>query len=533
MRSGILGFPVDQNADEELDIQRFEAPGAHTWTKPAWAEWVRVVVIGGGGGGGSGRKGAADVSRWGGSGAGGGGCSVFECAASALPSTVDLQVGAGGLGGAAIETDSTNGLSGQAGAPSRFGTYCGAMGAPAGGFGGSTPNGNVVGGLGLYPGTQGGGHTTPVRGPSWFSGQGGTPAPPISGTGVLSPRFLSPGGIVRPGIEPSGFVSLAGSGAVGVLAGEGAAGGDAIGPGGGGGGGSAGTDGAADSGRGGNGGYGAVYVICWGGPVRPVNVQSFDSSGVWRKPSDHQFTVARVFVLGAGGGGASGSNNDAAHGGSGGGGGGGAIAEFPLAILPDEVDVVVGAGGVGGAGAPENSNGIAGGRGGSSAFGVLLSAYGGLGGIGDPSGPHPWTASPVAAPAPYPGGIAGGGTNSNGASSGQAGFSTGGGGGSGGAFQRLGGRPWVPNAQSHARALQPAHNGAPFTGPPAPIADGPGFFGGTGGGGAGGRGSSSGLANPGQPGGRGGGGGGSNGTWLNAPAAGGDGGNGYVCVVCQ
>ena len=106
------------------DIQTFTCSPANTntvgtWNKPDGAVSVSVMLISGGGGGGSGRRGAAGSLRTGGGGGGGGGVSMATFPASTLPSSVNVNIGAGGTGGAAVTTDGNAGVNGSL---SRFGT---------------------------------------------------------------------------------------------------------------------------------------------------------------------------------------------------------------------------------------------------------------------------------------------------------------------------------------------------------------------------------------------------------------------------
>lgn len=107
-----------------------------------------------------------------------------------------------------------------------------------------------------------------------------------------------------------------------------------------------------------------------------VNIQLFDTSGTWTKPS--RGTVAFVETWGAGGGGAAvgltGSSPCAA------GGGGGAYNSrwINLADLANTVSVTVGAGG--GAVSASGATGNSGGSGGTTSFGGAVTAYGGGGG---------------------------------------------------------------------------------------------------------------------------------------------------------
>lgn len=111
-----------------------------------------------------------------------------------------------------------------------------------------------------------------------------------------------------------------------------------------------------------------------------VNVQQFDSTGTWTKPTGG-YTMARIQVWGGGGGGGRYTGSAAT-----GGGGGGAYNEItvPLSYLAASVTATVGAGGTG---ATATGNGAAGGTTSfalATAWGTIstLYAYGGGGGSG-------------------------------------------------------------------------------------------------------------------------------------------------------
>lgn len=103
-----------------------------------------------------------------------------------------------------------------------------------------------------------------------------------------------------------------------------------------------------------------------GPPSGATDVQIFNSSGTWTKPSGGQ-TMAIIECIGGGGGGG---------GSKGGGGGGGGYARLLVALssLGSTVSVTVGSGGT------------AGGPGGTSSFGTWLHAYGGGAGYPNSSG---------------------------------------------------------------------------------------------------------------------------------------------------
>jgi hypothetical protein len=109
-----------------------------------------------------------------------------------------------------------------------------------------------------------------------------------------------------------------------------------------------------------------------------VNVQTFNASGTWTKPTINGNIAgrfARIQVWAGGGGAGRGPNNSSA---SGGGGGGYNEIVVPLSTLGATVTVTIGAGGVGRTG----STGF-GTAGGQTSFGSHCTAYGGGGGAGN------------------------------------------------------------------------------------------------------------------------------------------------------
>ena len=84
------------------DIQTFGSSttsGTYTWTKPAGAKWVEIILYGGGGGGGAGYQNATTIAR---SGAGGGGAGAYFYGivpADQLGATESVVVAGGGAGG--------------------------------------------------------------------------------------------------------------------------------------------------------------------------------------------------------------------------------------------------------------------------------------------------------------------------------------------------------------------------------------------------------------------------------------------------
>jgi hypothetical protein len=273
----------------QVDV--YSTAGTFTWTKPANAKLVNIVVISGGGGGGSGRKAGVGSQASGGGGGGGGSYSLRDIAASILGSTETVVVGSGGTGGASVTANSTNGNIGVAGGNSSFGTWVqvnGGGGAgtattasgPAGAGSSSRamfPGGNgsaggggagaLTGGSNVNVSSAGGGAggglpasaTVGFSGSaggtalgSWFSGgtaSGGT----IGGNGASAPN-------VAAGFAASGSAGGGGGSSVTGNAGNGGNGGLYGGAGGGGG---AALDNVGNSGAGGAGAQGIVIVTTY------------------------------------------------------------------------------------------------------------------------------------------------------------------------------------------------------------------------------------------------------------------------------
>jgi hypothetical protein len=140
-KSKLMDMRVEPTASSQVDVQLFTTPGTPTWSKPAGAQYVRVLAVGAGGGAGSGARGNNSTAPAGGGGAGGpGGVSEMWIPAANLNATEQVTVGAGGVGGVAKATNGA-GNDGTAGGQSQFGTnarnFCFAGGGSPG-LGGTT-----------------------------------------------------------------------------------------------------------------------------------------------------------------------------------------------------------------------------------------------------------------------------------------------------------------------------------------------------------------------------------------------------------
>ncbi len=275
------------------DIQIYNTPGGWVWTKPAGAKTVEVICIASGGGGGSGRKGAVNTVRCGAGSGGSGGYSEAAFLANNLPSTVSINVPAGGAGGAAQSVNSSNGNNGGGGAAALFGIYLRAIGASAGGGGtasggaaGANGNGSKsIGVSGTTSSTSGGignnGATANFASSSGASGGGITNANVPNNGGSVSGSILfistsltasaagsasttGTGGDGRSGVSyPEFLLGVGGGGGGASTAGNAGAGGNGGKYGAGGGGGGAATDNVGNSGKGGDGGDDIVIVITY------------------------------------------------------------------------------------------------------------------------------------------------------------------------------------------------------------------------------------------------------------------------------
>jgi hypothetical protein len=269
---GVHGF-ADITALANLhqpDIQVFTGNG--TWSKPSWAKSVRVICQAGGGGGGSGRVSASGTAAAGGGGGGGGGRVTADFLAANLPASVGLTVGAGGNGGAAQATDSTNGNAGGNGGASNFGTYA-ATQSGLGGGGGSTSTGtagasqSTGGSAGGAGGTGAGAAAGATAGGATGGGAGG---------GISTAPAAAAGGSGGTHIMNNGRVGPGGGGAIGAAGGAGGSDADPTMPlaGAGGGGG-----GSALTGAGGAGGAGGAYGAGGGGGGAALNGQGGSGAG--------------------------------------------------------------------------------------------------------------------------------------------------------------------------------------------------------------------------------------------------------------
>jgi hypothetical protein len=240
------------------DVQIFATTGSTTWTKPVGAKSVNVQLFAGGGGGGSGRKdNTAATTKGGGGGGGGGGYLNVTLDASALGSTENITIGAGGASGIAQAATIGNGNAGGSGGNTSFNSLICIGG--GGGQGGTLSSGGPGGVAILYANNGGNGSTngngsigTPgsVTSVTQYGGAGGGGGAGISNT---STAFSGGSG------GRSNILNLNGgsNGAVGVAGGAGisnanaSAGIFAVGSGGGGGG----SGIAVSGGAGGTGGF--------------------------------------------------------------------------------------------------------------------------------------------------------------------------------------------------------------------------------------------------------------------------------------
>lgn len=264
-----------------------------TWTKPASAKTVDVLIIGSGGGGGSGRRGATGDCSGGGAGGNGNLTSITNVPASEFAGTVSVVVGAIATGGLARTGSDQNGANGTAGNLSSFAPFKANGGAAGGGgttttgaggtqvtsgiqlisamqtannpaAGGGTVSAGVAGSSSVYRAQSGGGGGITAGGVASAGGAGGLV---FSAVYMLTAGSVAggAGGVVGSTAPVSGtafgnfLISGSGGGAA-ALTGYAQAGANGSFYGGGGGGGGAGRD---TSGAGGAGGAGVVVVTTY------------------------------------------------------------------------------------------------------------------------------------------------------------------------------------------------------------------------------------------------------------------------------
>lgn len=239
-----------------------------TWTKPAGATNVTFTAIGGGQGGGSGANtagitGPNGYAASGGRGGAGGDIASLLVAASTLPATLAVTVGAGGIGGVVVPSTRTNGNPGNPGTASSVSTLTAAGGSIGGQAGlvdellGDQPAGTAATATRCAFGGNGGSADNIRKGKA--GGAGGA-AGALAG-GIAATGSAVVGTDAGPGLSvPVGTAASGSGGGGGSTNGVTARGGGAGGSYGAGGGGSGGSSGSGSTQNAGNGANGMVLI---------------------------------------------------------------------------------------------------------------------------------------------------------------------------------------------------------------------------------------------------------------------------------
>lgn len=155
---------VASGVNNPVDVQVLPASG--TWFRPPIGVVARVFMFGGGGGGSSGSTGGSTCRA--GSGGGGGGKISMSILLSVLSLTEEVIIGAGGIGGAAVNGVNASGVNGADGGDTIFAGIFAAGGkggmVTVAGVGGNGTGSGGTGGLSNPNGDWGGNPPTPAGG---------------------------------------------------------------------------------------------------------------------------------------------------------------------------------------------------------------------------------------------------------------------------------------------------------------------------------------------------------------------------------
>ncbi len=285
--SGKVNFPKG-SVRSQVDL--FTANG--TYTIPAWAQRLEVILVGAGGGGASGASGDATANRIGGGGGGAGGYVAETFDLSELTGPLTLTVGAGGAGGLG-STGTSSSRNGNAGGVTTLSVSGSVVLSASGGAGGLLTTGvggaggagsfgsGAAGGASVSNGIAGSGADGIGAGPGAGGGGGGLDTASVQRSGGNGGQGHAIGGTLRRALGGTGATSLGGAGTTGAgkawtrgtgggggggsasASSNGGAGGNGGLPGGGGVGGGA-CRASSTSGKGGDGGRGEAWIMAIG-----------------------------------------------------------------------------------------------------------------------------------------------------------------------------------------------------------------------------------------------------------------------------